>query len=286
MKNYQQFTKGLNEGFIKDVFKNVGSFIMGDKKKISDNVSRMIEIEKDFIDKSDELNYNLFLSDARKSTDPVVSTALKQKSLMNKRAVDALKISKNSEIQMLADQIKRLVKNNPGLLNFYQKEKSYGDSQIAKYAYEKAKRFKDAEYENEFYNQWKNLDRETKTYSSAFTKTFNNGIDSFMEDDDLLSDLGAFDKPIGMFKREIESLPKNDVLFMLNDAKKIKIGLEARIQDFSLEIKNIRPNKYGADIASTQQAKEKLEEFILEYRKAIIVLDNKISLLKNRLKKA
>ena len=64
MKTYKQFiSPEVNEAFIPTFFKKVGSFIRGDKKKISENVGKMISLEKDFIDKSDELIFNIFNSD-------------------------------------------------------------------------------------------------------------------------------------------------------------------------------------------------------------------------------
>jgi len=290
MKTYKQFISSeVNEAFIPTFFKKVGSFIRGDKKKISENVEKMISLEKDFIDKSDELNYNLFNSEFRKTQDPAVMTSVKQKSIMSKRAMETLRIAKNSEVNMLANEISRLCKNNPDLINHYQKEKVAADASIAKYAYEKAKRFKDSEYENEFYNQWQDLDTKSKkfqdqpepTYKDRYEPDFNFDFES---ESDLIYSLGIYGKSYTEFIDEINNYSKQDLSKVLSGARDTKFVLQSKLEEYTIAINNLKVSSMRKDPAMVQTSKEKFDQTKLAIKKAILIIDSKIGILKNKLK--
>jgi len=276
MKKYKEFIRDskLNEGFLSNVFKGIGSFIRGDKKKISENVSRMVEIGKDFIDKSDELNYNIFVSDFKKSLDPLVASSIKQKSVMSKRAIDTLKIAKDSEVKMLANEIKSICDKNPSLLSYYHTEKTIGDAEIAKYAYEKAKQFKDYEYTDQFYSQWQDLDtqaKEIKKYTSDET------------DEHMLVLPDIFNLSEREFDYEISSLPKRDVLELLDTAKTFQFELSNEIRKISMMLRN-KKNIYWGSSSSSQISMEDYEEVLNRYKKDRITIDSKIAKMKKKLK--
>ena len=276
MKKYKEFIRDskLNEGFLSNVFKGIGSFNRGDKKKISENVSRMVEIGKDFIDKSDELNYNIFVSDFKKSLDPLVASSIKQKSVMSKRAIDTLKIAKDSEVKMLANEIKSICDKNPSLLSYYHTEKTIGDAEIAKYAYEKAKQFKDYEYTDQFYSQWQDLDtqaKEIKKYTSDET------------DEHMLVLPDIFNLSEREFDYEISSLPKRDVLELLDTAKTFQFELSNEIRKISMMLRN-KKNIYWGSSSSSQISMEDYEEVLNRYKKDRITIDSKIAKMKKKLK--
>ncbi len=81
MKKYSEFISesNLNEGFFKNLFSRIGSFLSGSKSKIQERIDKMVSIEKDFIEKSDELNYDIFYSESKKTQDPVLLNNAKQK---------------------------------------------------------------------------------------------------------------------------------------------------------------------------------------------------------------
>jgi hypothetical protein len=62
MKKYSDFIleNNTNEGILKNIFGKIGSFLKGSKKSILDKISKMKNAEKDFIEKSDELRYDIF----------------------------------------------------------------------------------------------------------------------------------------------------------------------------------------------------------------------------------
>jgi len=290
MKTYKQFiSKEVNEAFIPNFFKKVGSFIRGDKKKISENVEKMISLEKDFIDKSDELNYNIFNSEFRKAQDSEEMTSIRQKSIMSKRAIETLRIAKNSEVNMLANEISRLCKNNPELINHYQKEKVAADASIAKYAYEKAKRFKDSEYENEFYNQWKNLDDKSKKFQNTPEPTYKNSYDQdlnfdFESEADLIYSLGIYGKSYTDFMDEISNYSKQDLSKILLGARDTKFALQSRLEEYTVAINNLKASSMRKDPVMVQASKEKFDQTKLAIKKAILIIDSKIGILKNKLK--
>lgn len=280
MKKYSEFIleSNLNEGFFKNLFSRIGSFLSGSKSKIQERVDKMVSIEKDFIEKSDELNYDIFYSESKKTQDPVLLNNAKQKAMMSKRALDSMRIAKNAEMNLLVKEIGEICGKDPYLINFYQKRKTVADSDIAQYAYEKAKRFRDTEYENVFYNQWKSLDTEAQKYRNEPIFKEETYLDGN-------GDLGMFDLSLREFTSQITGLPKADIAQLLDDAAAIKFAMEEDYRKKNMELKDLRSRSYkSGDIQTLQIARNKYEELKNEHKKNIIAINNKISVLKNRLK--
>jgi hypothetical protein len=279
MKNYKEFISDnrINEGFFSNIFKKIGSAFRGDKQMISNNVRKMIELEKDFINKSDELNYSIFNSEFRKSTDPVVLTNIKQKSIMSKRALEAMKSAKNAEILFLHKQISDLCKKNPGLIDYYRSEKVTADTEIAKYAYEKAKQFKDTEYEREFYNQWKNLEVEEEKTKKTVSVDFDYDIDE-------LSDLGIFNMPDDEFLSQMSMYSRNDLNNILEEAVALKLALDEKYNIYNLKLRGYKNFYAKSDPMSQQLFREQQARIKSDYKKNSLALNSKISILKNKLR--
>lgn len=287
MKTYKEFISQVNEGFIPDMFKKAGSFIRGDKKKISEKVQRMVQIEKEFINQSDELNYNIFSAEFKRSSDTVDLTSVRQKSLMSKRALESLRIAKNSEMSMIANEISRICKNNPSLLGHYQKEKVAADAEIAKYAYDKAKKFKDYEYESEFYSQWQNLESRSKKMQSAYDYSSREDFDFDIDpenDLDIASNLGIYSKEYDEFQKDINSLPKGEIETLFKDARRLKMDLQTKLEEYSLAIRSLKSSMWKKDPVMVQDSKERYEKIKLALQSAILVMNSKISILKTKLK--
>jgi hypothetical protein len=281
MKKYSEFTKGnLDEGFFSNFFGRIGSFIRGDKDKISEYVGRMIEVEKDFINKSDELNYNIFIGDYKISQDPSFAINTKQKAMMSRRAIDSMKIAKDSEIGLLSKKIASICNNNQKLEEFYYAKKVEADSIIAKYAYEKAKRFKDQEYSEQFYNQWKELESQnikTKEFFSTYGKK-----EKYWETKDIDYDLAKFEYNPDRFRDYIKDLSSKDLKILLEDGMAMKIELEERLQGVFFMLKYKKPSFEDPDsYYSWKQKNEDLKEI---YRIKIATVNNKINILKDKLK--
>jgi hypothetical protein len=275
MKNYSEFiSSNVNEGFIKDILGGIKSFIKGDKNSILDKIEKMKEVEKDFIDKSDELNYDIFSAETRRTSSDI-SIDSRQKALMSKRALEALRISKNGEINLLAKEVSRICGDNVKLIDFYNQQKTIADSEIAKYAYDKAKKFKDSEYENEFYNQWKTV--ETSAKKMKYDSPNLDGDDTIEEDN------GMWDLSLREFTDQIVGLPKLDISELIDDGSALrwKLAKDLRIKESSLKDFKNRAYRSG-DMASYNFAKEKGAELKIKYKMAIQSIDNKISLLRSR----
>lgn len=280
MKSYSQFISenNLNEGFFKNLINKVGSFLSGSKSKIQEKINKMVQIEKDFLDKSDELNYDIFYSESKKLPDPVLMNNARQKAAMSRRALDAMKIAKNSEMNFLTKEIKEICGNDTSLINFYQKRKIVADSELAQYAYEKARRFKDYEYENTFYNQWKDLESEAKKYKSepVYPQDQN-----FREE----GNWGMYDLSLREFTSQISGLPKVDIAEMLEDIAALKYQMDQEYKRKNEELKEIRSLSYrSGDIQTFQMAKTRNEALKDEYKRNTWSINQKISVLKNRLK--
>lgn len=273
MKKYSDFilNEDLNEGFFSNLFGKIGSFIKGSKKSILDKISKMKNVEKDFIGKSDDLNYDIFSAESGKSQD----VNSKQKAMMSKRALDALRIAKNGEINFIVKEVKEICGSDPSLINFYNQQKTLADTELAQYAYEKAKKFKDSDYEKDFYDQWKNLDSEVQRIK----------FDDSEDEDDTISNLGMFDLPLKEFVSQIQGIPKSDIAQLLSDANDIKWKLADDYRKKSMSIRELKNRAYrSGDIPTFNFSREKFEEMKNIYRKANISIDNKMSMLKNRLK--
>ena len=277
MKKYSEFiSENVNEGFIKDLIGGIKSFIKGDKKTIMSNIEKMKEIEKDFINKSDELSYDIFYAETRMPQSSDITASARQKALMSKRALEALRISKEGEINLIIKIISKICGNNPNLIAFYNQEKSIADTEIAQYAYEKAKRFKDTEYENEFYDQWKNLENSAKKVKYDSTG---------LEDDTIEENNGMWDLSLREFTNQVMGLPKADLLDLVETGSDLrwKLADDLRIKDSSLKEFKTKAYRSG-DMASYNFTKEKIAELKNKYRVAIQSIDNKVSILKGRLR--
>jgi hypothetical protein len=274
MKKYSDFIleNNTNEGILKNIFGRIGSFLKGSKKSILDKISKMKSAEKEFIEKSDELSYDIFSAESGKEQN---SSGSRQKALISKRALEALRLAKNGEINFLAKEVKEICGEDISLINFYNQQKTLADTEIAQYAYEKARRFKDSDYEKDFYNQWKTLDSEVQKIK----------FDDVEDEEDAVSNLGMFDLPLKEFVSQIQSLPKSDIAQLLSDANDLKWTIADDYRKKSMTIREVKNKAYrSGDIQTFNFSREKFEEMKNIYRKANVSIDNKMSMLKNRLK--
>jgi hypothetical protein len=277
MKKYSEFiSENVNEGFLKDLISGIKSFIKGDKNSILNNIEKMKEVEKDFINKSDELSYDIFYAETKKPQNSDITPAARQKSLMSKRALEALRISKEGEMNLIIKIISKICGDNPKLIDFYNVEKAQADVEIAQYAYEKAKQFKDSEYANEFYDQWKNLETSAKKVKYDSPN---------LDDDTIEENNGMWDLSLREFTNQIMGLPKSDLLDLVEIGSDLrwKLADDLRIKDSSLKELKTRSYRSG-DMASYNFTKEKIAEIKNKYRVAIQSVDNKVSILKSRLR--
>ena len=273
MKKYSDFISGrINEGILKDLIGGAASFIRGDKQKISTIISDMEALEKKFLDQSDELNYDVFYSESQRKGDPVEMTAAKQKGFMARRALDALKSAKSAEIKVLGNKASRICKKNADLIAFYNKEKAQADSRIAQYAYEKSKRFKDYNYEEQFYNHWRELDDQAQKIKAK--PSFSNQDFSFDDYDEYT--MGMFDKSLNEFMQDINSLPKKDLARLLEDGQIMKVEFDSKHKEKIMYLKSLKTKAYrGGDIPSYRLSEEQINKLNDAHRKALLDLNNK-----------
>lgn len=151
-KNLPKYSEFINENFIRKTV----SFIKGDKNKIRSLVDQMIDVEKEYIDKTSELSYGLYMTQReytdRKYKGSSYEAMIRQKNLVARRAMDSFEKARNSQIRSLKDQIDRIVDNDKDLINYYNKEAARGDKAISDYFYKISK-----EQNQEGYNYQKQL---------------------------------------------------------------------------------------------------------------------------------
>jgi hypothetical protein len=188
-----------------------------------------------------------------------------------------MKSAKNAEILFLHKQISDLCKKNPGLIDYYRSEKVTADTEIAKYAYEKAKQFKDTEYEREFYNQWKNLEVEEEKIKKTVSPDFDYDIDE-------LSDLGIFDMPDDEFLSQMSMYSRNDLNSILEEAVALKLALDEKYNTYNLKLRGYKNFYAKADPMSQQLFREQQARIKSNYKKNSLALNSKISMLKNKLR--
>lgn len=235
---YDQF---INEGLLDRAFRGAKSLVTGSKKKIRDLIDQMIEIEKDFINKSDELNYAIHVANSpdinRRVKYQEVSTLLKQKGLINRRALDALTKSKNSQISVIQNKLERITKNDQDLINYYNREASNADVLIAQYAYNKAKKHGDSEYSDPYMVQFKEMERLRRSLGEAPTP----GDSSSYEDS---YKIGYFEVPLpyslkwDKFLDYIKDKSEIDLMKWKNDGGRIKMDYQNVFNDLNREINN------------------------------------------------
>jgi hypothetical protein len=283
MKKYSDFISSrINEGILKDLIGGAASFIRGDKQKLSALISNMEALEKKFLDQSDELNYIVFSSESQRKGNPVEMTDAKHKGFMARRALDALKSAKSAEVKVLGNQAARICKKNADLIAFYNKEKAQADSRIAQYAYEKSKRFKDYNYEEQFYNHWKELDDQAQKVNSR--PSFSDREFSYEDYDEYT--MGMFDKPLNEFIQDINSLPKKDLAKMLEDGQIMKVDFDAKHKEKIMYLKSLKTKAYrGGDIPSYRLSEEQINKLNDAHKRALLDLNNKLSVLKMKVKR-
>ncbi len=235
---YDQF---LNEGLLDRVFRGAKSLLTGSKKKIRTLIDEMIEIEKDFINKSDELSYSIHLASSpdinRRSKFQEVSPLLKQKGLINKRALDALTKSKNSQIAVIQDKLERITKGDKDLINYYNREASNADVLIAQYAYSKAKKHGDSEYSDPYMIHFREMERLRRSLGEAPTP----GDASSYEDS---YKIGYYEVPLpyslkwDKFLDYIKDKSDIDLLKWKNDSGRIRNEYQGVYNELNREINN------------------------------------------------
>ena len=97
--------------------------------------------------------------------------------------------------------------------------------------------------------------------------------------------MGIFDLPIKQFVNEISVLPKADIATLINDGGefKIELGRRYRLQYMNLKRDKSRYYRRG-DIESHKITSEEMDKIYDINKKAVLDLDNKIAVLKNRLR--
>ena len=154
---------------------NVKKMLAGPRTRIKELVNKMVSVEKNYIDKTDELSFNIYsaqAADVRKKFRGSESTPLlKQKALISKRALEAFTKAKNSEVDNIKDDVLRIVRKDKELAKYYNGEAAKGDLAIANYAYEKARKHSDGGYTDSYHKQFIEMEQLRKIVSGVPSET-------------------------------------------------------------------------------------------------------------------
>jgi len=176
-KKLLKYEKFINENLLDTISGGIKSMFTTSSSKIKTIISKMIQVEKDFIDKTDELSFNIFMAqtlDSRKKVKaPGVSPLLKQKALISKKALDAFEKSRDSQIANLQDDLMRIIKKDRKLAEYYNKEAANADKVIADYAYKVAKRHHNGQYADTYQAQFLDMENLRKSLGNTLPATGN-----------------------------------------------------------------------------------------------------------------
>jgi len=236
-----KYNEFLNEGLLDRAFRGVKSLLIGSKKKIRDLIDEMVRIEKDFINKTDELSYSIHMASipdiSRRSRYQEISPLLKQKGLINRRAMDALSKSKDSQIAVIQNKLERITKEDKDLIDYYNREASNADLLIAQYAYNKAKKHGDSGYSDPYMVQFREMERLRRSLGEAPTP----GDSTSYEDS---YKIGYYEVPLpyslkwDRFLDYIKDKSEIDLLKWKNEGGSIKIDYQSIYNELNKEINN------------------------------------------------
>ena len=230
-KKLLKYKDFINESLLGSIKDGIKSALTGPKEKIKALVSKMIQVDKEFINKTDELSYNIYLAQQMDSNkrvkSPGASPLLKQKALVNKRALDSFERSRNSQIASLQDQVMRVVKKDSKLGNYYNAEAAKADKAIADHAYMVAKRHRDGAYADTYYSQFSDMEQLRKSMGVVTpTAGGNSDQDGELEE---ISEIGNYkiDKPYCLkweyFIQYLQGRTDTELLKWKHDGYSIKL---------------------------------------------------------------
>lgn len=221
----------INESILGNAILNIKAKLAGSKAKIRENIRKIVLLEKDFIDKTDELSFTIYKSADRptrnRNNSISVNPLLRQQALMNKRALEAARRSKDSGVNNLQTQIEVLIKGSKDLTKYYNSEATKADALIARYAYEKAKSHRDNGYADPYYNQYLELEELRKK------------LDTVVLDDsqpiDMIGGL-TVPKPFNLkwndFREYVGKMELADVVQSEGEGKALKLKVEREYKKY------------------------------------------------------
>ena len=295
-KNLLRYKEFINESFLGGIGSGIKSLFTGARSKIRTIVEEMIAIEKDFIDKTDELRYSLYKEQqagSRRSSAQSLGPVKKQQELMNKRALEAFERAKNSQMNHLKNQLIEIVDGDKDLVSFYNEETVYADKEVAKYAHDCAKTHRDSNY-SASYRQYTDLE----TLRGSLGGVDNDGRYGDIDGrEETIAQINNFSlkKPFSLiwedFINYIKNKPLEDLIYWKNNGysekalgkrefEKIDANMRASIKNLETD----RANNPNAD-AEIRVLKEEREQNTKRMEEFSMKMSSKIELLQKAIKK-
>lgn len=246
MLKYKEFVS-LNEGSIGDFFRGVGNFLTGAKSKIKDLVEKLVTLEKTFIDQSDEMQFSVFKAQApsKSQEDAIIS---KQQASMSQRALDALTRAKNAEANVINNEVAKICGKDARLISYYKGLLAGANTEVAKYAYEKAKAHRDSAYTDSLHAQLKNMEaarQEAERYAASQSGAEETNTPK--KSAKLRSEL--YQLPYSEFKSATQMMDSQEIIRLIADGEVIILQLNT---DYKEQMDELRGAKKGF-VASKDQ---------------------------------
>jgi hypothetical protein len=249
-KNLLKYNDFVNEG-ITDFLGRVMGSLTGSKNKIATYVREITELERDFIDKTDELSFNIYKTSSRRTRAGKIDPITKQQELLNKRALETARRAKDTRINYLQVKISGILKKYPKLVEFYNKLAASADADIAEYAYNKAKAHRDSEYSNSYYSNFMELEALRKRYDTGVPGIETGEIDPIIG----IEIPKPFNIEWGSFINYVNNMDLPDLIQAEGDGKSFKLKVDDAFRKLQAESRRNRIiYKKDGDIAAASQS--------------------------------
>jgi hypothetical protein len=256
MLKYKEFVS-LNEGSIGDFFRGVGNLITGAKPKIKNLVEKLVTLEKTFIDQSDEMQFSVFRSQApsKSQEDAIIS---RQQASMSQRALDALTRAKNAEANVINNEVAKICGKDARLIAYYKGLLAGANTEVAKYAYEKAKTHRDSAYTDSLYSQLKSMEasrQEVERYAAEQTQ----GEEKNAPKRPAKLRSEVYQLPYSEFKSAAQGMDSQEIIRLVADGDVIILQLNTDYKEQMDELKGAKKgfvaskDEYGLEWADKEK---------------------------------
>jgi hypothetical protein len=256
MLKYKEFVS-LNEGAIGDFFRGVGNFLTGSKSKIKSLIEKLVTLEKTFIDQSDEMQFSIFKaqSPSRSQEDALLS---KQQASMSQRALDALTRAKNAEANVINNEVAKICGKDARLISYYKGLLAGANTEVAKYAYEKAKTHRDSAYSDSLHSQLKSMEaarQEAERYAAE--QTGEEETKTQVKPSKLRSEL--YQLPYSEFKSAAQKMDPQEIIRLIADGDVIILQMNSDYKEQMDELKGAKKgfvaskDEYGLEWADKEK---------------------------------
>jgi hypothetical protein len=196
-----------------------------------------------------------------------------------KQILSAIKRRKEKELENIFRKVDSITKGNKRLSDYWEKEKSQADADIAKRMYDIAKSLGDDEMASDLYDKYKKfLDKSTRL-ESVLSKKYKGKFGKLSDKDEELekseSSLSKLSKkPLGEFSDSVKDLDPKEAKELMkictDERNRLYVDMDLEISKIEEEIKKKKDRDFEIEAErNIKKIKEKYLEKIREFRSKI-----------------